>query len=95
MRAEFDAVSCKSPMSSPVTVRTVSRLQHDHRGTDRHAIIEVDYVLVDEPDAAARHRRADSIISCAVFGMVGPLSVGFAPRAKVADFDVISMAYQE
>jgi hypothetical protein len=37
MRAEFDAVSCKSPMSGPVTVRTVSRLQHDHRGTDRHA----------------------------------------------------------
>src|ERR1700686_137929 len=49
------------PMSGPVTVRTVSRLQHDHRGTDRHAIIEVDYVLVDEPNAAARRRRADSI----------------------------------
>src|SRR6202790_5234870 len=61
MRAEFDAVSCKSPMSGPLTVRTVSRLQHDHRGTDRHAIIEVDYVLVDEPDAAAQRRRADSI----------------------------------
>src|SRR5258707_13841454 len=61
MRAEFDAVSCKSPMSGPVTVRTVSRLQHDHRGTDRHAIIEVDYVLVHEPAAAARRRRADSI----------------------------------
>ena len=61
MRAEFDAVSCKSPMSGPVTVRTVSRLQHDHRGTDRHAIIKVDYVLVDKPDAAARRRRANSM----------------------------------
>src|SRR5258707_6210096 len=49
------------PMSGPVTVRTVSRLQHDHRGTDRHAIIEVDYVLVDEPDAAARRVSAGAI----------------------------------
>ena len=48
-------------MSGTVTARTASRLQHDHRGTDRHTIIEVDYVLVDEPDAAARRRRADSI----------------------------------
>ena len=38
-----------------------SRLQHHHRGTDRHAIIEVDYILVDKSDAAARRRRADSI----------------------------------
>src|SRR6516162_10991734 len=49
------------PRSSPVTAGTASRLQHHHRGTDRHTIIEVDYVFVDKPDAAARRRRADSI----------------------------------
>src|ERR1700692_641788 len=49
------------PRSGPVTVRTFSRLQHDHRGTDRQCVIEVYYVLVYEPDAAARRRRADSI----------------------------------
>src|SRR6478752_3012109 len=48
-------------MSGPVPARTVSGLQHDHRGTDRHAIIKVDYVLVDKADAAARRRRADCV----------------------------------
>src|SRR5438876_8778016 len=58
---ELDAVSCRPPRSGPVTARTASRLQHHHRGTDRHAIIKVDYVWVDKPDAAARRRRADSM----------------------------------
>jgi hypothetical protein len=38
-------MSAMSLTLAPVTARTASRLQHDHRGTDRHAIIEVDYVL--------------------------------------------------
>src|SRR6478736_6042873 len=51
-----------APLQKPHRARGLtSRLHHHHRSTDRNAIVEVDYVLVDKSDAAARRRRADSI----------------------------------
>src|SRR5215217_2051120 len=47
-------MSVMSLTLAPVTARTASRLQHHHRGTDRHAIIEVLDILVDKSNAAAR-----------------------------------------
>src|SRR5690606_31391033 len=34
--------------------------EHDHLGAERHAVVEVDDVLVEEPDAAARYGAPDA-----------------------------------
>src|SRR5688572_33415623 len=48
-------------VGSGVWLRTVSGLQHHHRGADRHAIVEVDNVVVEQPDAAARYPQIHRI----------------------------------
>ena len=36
-------------------------IAHDHRRADRNAIVEIDHVLVGQPEASGRHRLADGL----------------------------------
>jgi hypothetical protein len=52
---------------APVTAQTDSRQQHHHRGTDRHAIIEILYIFVDksmQPLDAAVPIVSGSLVPC-------------------------------
>src|SRR5215813_10905877 len=46
----------------PILARTESvLLLHDHLGPDRDAVVEVDDLVVDQPEAARRHRVPDGL----------------------------------